>query len=149
MGIPNWRCDDGTIGGPSCERQQDGTCGWVVRQCSSGSSSSSDTGSGDIVVVSPQENAVVKSPLTISGKARGTWYFEASFPVVLLDDQGNQLATTPARAQGDWMTENYVPFTATLTFATARKHGTLVLKKDNPSGLPGNDRSVSISVQFP
>ncbi|HAI98280.1 TPA: hypothetical protein DCL30_01905 [Candidatus Peribacteria bacterium] len=113
-------------------------------------SSSPDAGdSGDLVIVSPLANAMVESPLTVSGKARGAWYFEGSFPVRLLDDQDTLLEETPAQAQGDWMTADYVPFTATLTFTTARKNGTLLLKKDNPSGLPENDRSVSIPVRFP
>lgn len=58
----------------------------------------------DIIVDSPAPNAVISSPLTVTGTARGTWYFEASFPVRLLDDLGNELAVAPAQAQGDWMT---------------------------------------------
>ena len=44
------------------------------------------TVSDDTVVVDiPEIDAQVSSPLTVSGRARGTWYFEASFPVQLLD----------------------------------------------------------------
>ncbi len=112
------------------------------------SSVASSAMDGDIIVDSPAPDAVVKSPLTVTGKARGTWYFEASFPVRLLDADGNELALVPAQAQGEWMTEDFVPFSATLTFATSAKAGTLVLQKDNPSGLPENDKSVSIPVRF-
>lgn len=103
----------------------------------------------DIIFDSPAANAVVTSPLTVTGRARGTWYFEASFPVRLLDDQSNELAVTPAQAQGDWMTEDFVPFIAVLNFTTTATTGTLVLQKDNPSGLPENDKSISIPVKFP
>lgn len=96
----------------------------------------------------PQPNAAVSSPLTITGQARGNWYFEASFPVRLLDDQGNEITITPAQAQGDWMTTDFVPFSAVLTFTTSAPSGTLVLQKDNPSGLPENDASISIPVTF-
>ena len=102
----------------------------------------------DIVINSPVAGTVVKSPLTITGNARGTWFFEASFPVRLLDDTGNEIAATHADAAGDWMTDAFVPFTATLTFTTAAKTGRLVLQKDNPSGLPENDKIVNIPVKF-
>lgn len=102
-----------------------------------------------IEVFEPISGATISSPLTITGKARGTWYFEASFPVKLLDANGNELAVTPAQAQGDWMTENYVPFKAELNFdAPLTATGTLVLEKDNPSGLPENADELRIPVKF-
>lgn len=100
-------------------------------------------------VTAPLPSASVASPLVVSGSARGTWYSEAVFPVVLLDGTGQQIAQGQAQAQGEWMTEAYVPFTATLTFTKpATATGTLVLKKDNPSGLPANDKSLSIPIKF-
>ncbi len=97
----------------------------------------------------PHAHATITSPLTVTGVARGQWYFEASFPVTLLDASGNELATVPAQAQGEWMTEDFVPFEAVLEFTPpSDKMGTLVFKKDNPSGLPEYDRSFSIPVSF-
>ncbi len=101
-----------------------------------------------IEVTAPTANATVASPLTVTGRARGPWYFEASFPVKLLDSNGNELAFVPAQAQGEWQTEDFVPFQATLTFTTNDQTGTLVLMKDNPSGLSENDDAISIPVQF-
>ena len=102
-----------------------------------------------IHVTQPQPNAVVTAPLTISGEARGTWYFEASFPVLLIGANGDTLAVKPAQAQGEWMTENFVPFTVTLSFAApVASTGTLILKKDNPSGLPEHDVELRIPVRF-
>ena len=69
-----------------------------------------------IVLDSPLPGEVVASPLIVTGKARGTWYFEASFPVTLTDWDGRIIAEVPAQAQGEWMTTEYVPFVATLTF---------------------------------
>ncbi len=112
---------------------------------------------GLIRVTSPAANALVTSPLSVAGEARGTWYFEASFPVELLDAQhheilnagGYQVAAFAAQAQGDWMTENFVPFTATLDFTPpATDTGFLVLKKDNPSGLPEHEASIEVPVRF-
>lgn len=103
-----------------------------------------------IRVTAPTVGASVSSPLTVTGTARGTWYFEASFPVVLTDANGTIIAQKPAQAQGDWMTTEFVPFTVTLTFPhqTPGSHGTLILKKDNPSGLPQNDDSRQIDILF-
>lgn len=102
-----------------------------------------------IFVSQPLKNTVVKSPLVVKGEARGNWYFEASFPVVLIDANGKELALSPAQAKTDWMTTEFVPFEVTLTFSTPlTKTGTLILKKDNPSGLPENDASISIPVRF-
>lgn len=102
-----------------------------------------------IKIDSPRPNAIVTSPLEITGEARGTWYFEASFPVKLFDGNGEQLAAVPAQAQNDWMTEEFVPFKATLEFAApTTATGTLVLEKDNPSSLPENADSLIVPVRF-
>ncbi len=102
-----------------------------------------------IRVDAPIVNATISSPLVVSGSARGAWYFEASFPVRLLDANGMELVSAPAQAQGDWMTENFVPFSVTLNFIKPiTKTGILILKNDNPSGLSENDKEVRIPVQF-
>ncbi|MBU1897500.1 hypothetical protein KKB55_06985 [Myxococcota bacterium] len=33
LGMPNRLCDDGTIAGPVCERDDAGVCGWMIREC--------------------------------------------------------------------------------------------------------------------
>jgi hypothetical protein len=102
-----------------------------------------------IHVTSLTDDAKVKSPLTIAGEARGNWYFEASFPVKVYDANDMLLGTGIATAQGDWMTTDFVPFTGTITFSTpTTATGTVVFEKDNPSGLPENDNSLTIPVTF-
>lgn len=106
-------------------------------------------GNDKISVTFPKPNQVVLSPLTVSGEARGTWYFEASFPVKLLDANNQELAVMPAQAQGEWMTENFVPFRVTLTFANPpTATGKLILQKDNPSGDPAREEQIEIPVRF-
>ena len=103
----------------------------------------------DIIVVKPKANEEISSPLEITGQARGTWYFEASFPVRLEDANGMILARSIAQAQSDWMTENFVPFKATLEFtATSSSNGQLILAKDNPSDLPANAKEIKIPVKI-
>ena len=102
-----------------------------------------------IRVSTPASNSAVRSPLTVRGEARGTWFFEASFPVTLRDAGGQILAQAPAQAEGEWMTENFVPFSVTLTFQLPKPGaGTLVLEKDNASGLPEHAAELRIPVQF-
>jgi Immunoglobulin-like domain of bacterial spore germination len=103
-----------------------------------------------IVVTSPKPGEAITSPLTITGEARGYWFFEASFPVVLVNWDGLIIAQGIAEAEGNWMTESFVPFTAKLTFIKPdyNERGTLILQKDNPSGLPENDAAVEIPVTF-
>jgi hypothetical protein len=102
-----------------------------------------------IRVTEPSPGAVVHSPLRVRGEARGTWYFEASFPVTLLDGEGRALVQTHAQARGEWMTESFVPFESELQFAApATATGTLVLEKDNPSGLPEHADELRVPVRF-
>lgn len=100
-----------------------------------------------VVVVTPQPNVTITSPLTVLGQAKGTWFFEGSFPVELRSADGVVIAQGVAAADGDWMTENFVPFSVTLTFTPpATGGGELILRKDNPSGDPEKDAQVAIPV---
>ena len=102
-----------------------------------------------IKVTSPSPNQVISSPLIITGEAVGGWFFEADFPVKLLDGDGEEIAVHYATAESDWMTEDFVPFKATIEFQKpATETGYLVLEKDNPSGLKENDASLIIPVCF-
>lgn len=103
--------------------------------------------SDEILVTMPQLNQTVNSPLIVEGQARGNWFFEASFPIELIDDQGKILGQSNVQAQSDWMTENFVPFKGEINYqAAATTTGKLVLKNDNPSGLPQNDKKIEIPV---
>lgn len=104
----------------------------------------------DLRLEAPQPFEVITSPLTIRGEARGSWFFEASFPIVLTNWDGLIIAESYATAQDDWMTTDFVPFEATLEFDTPEygERGFLILKKDNPSGLPEHDAAYEIPVTF-
>ena len=98
---------------------------------------------------SPRPNETVKSPLGIAGEARGYWFFEASFPAELFDADGQIIGTGIMQAEGEWMTEEFVPFRAEVGFsAPSTDTGFLVLKKDNPSGLPEHDDALEITLFF-
>ena len=104
----------------------------------------------DLIFMSmPLPEESVSSPLRVTGKARGNWYFEASFPVKIYDSKGTLLTQGPAQAQSEWMTTVHVPYTTTLTFSKPTTDtGFLVLEKDNPSGLPEHDNELRIPIRF-
>ncbi len=96
-----------------------------------------------IVVDTPFPGSVTGKEFVITGKAAG-WYFEGSFPATVLDKDGKILWQGPAQAQGDWMTAEFVPFKVTAKVPeTYIGPATLLLEKDNPSGEPQFDASMS------
>ncbi len=102
-----------------------------------------------VVLDTPKIGQTISTPLMISGRARGTWFFEASFPIVLQDANGKVIATDHATAKSDWMTTDFVPFEALIDFEKPQtKTGLLILKKDNPSGDPSHDDQVTVPVSF-
>ncbi|WP_309708925.1 hypothetical protein [Pseudolysinimonas sp.] len=105
---------------------------------------------GTPITVDEWSDSPVGSPLTLSGEVPGNWSSGGSFAVQLTDQDGNVLDDATAQLEGDWMTEELVPFTVTLNFDRPADvtSGFLVLKKENPSGLPENDDSLSIPVTF-
>lgn len=100
-----------------------------------------------IRVLSPQPYETLSSPIIITGEARGNWFFEATFPIKLINEKGETLIQHYAEAQGEWMTENFVPFKAQLNFKIDKSQKAfLVLVKSNPSALPKNDDEIRIPV---
>lgn len=97
---------------------------------------------------SPLPGERITSPLTVKGEARGTWFFEANFTVTLRMTNNEEIITY-AVADGDWMTEDFVPFTAVIesTFPSSG-NAFLILRKANASGLPENDDALIVPVRF-
>jgi len=102
----------------------------------------------EVLVFNPLPGTEISSPLEIVGQAPGTWFFEATLPVKLISPGGDIIASYYAEAQSDWMVETPVDFKTTLEFTTDFKSGYLIIAKDNPSGLPENDASFMIPVNF-
>ncbi len=103
-----------------------------------------------IQLFKPLPNEVIKSPLEIKGKARGIWFFEANFPIVLTDWDGLIIAEGIARTVESWMTEEFVSFSSELNFEKPdlKDNGNLILRKDNPSGLPEHDDVLEVIIFF-
>lgn len=102
-----------------------------------------------IKVIGLKNDVAITSPVEIEGEARGIWYYEGNFPINIEDEEGNLLGQGIAQAQGDWMTEEFVPFHAVVTFDPKEEsNGVAVFKKNNPSDLEEYDESIKIPVKF-
>ncbi len=107
-----------------------------------------------ITVTSPDWGATVESPLSVTGEARGYWFFEATAPVSVVDWDGLIIGEGYIEATAPWMTEDFVPFSGTILFDTAlirngySNNGTLILQRHNASGLPQHDDAFEIPIIF-
>jgi hypothetical protein len=104
--------------------------------------------SPEVIMKNPIPGMLVSSPLTVEGRARGGWFFEATLPVKLIAQNGDIILASYGKAQSDWMTTDLVPFVSVLEFTTTATSGHVVISKDNPSGLPEYDASILIPVLF-
>lgn len=103
-----------------------------------------------IRINSPRPNEKIESPLSISGEAVRGWFFEGDFPVVLIDGDGKIIAEGFVSAQGEWMSEEFVPFLGELEFEKPEfdNRGTLILEKDNPSNTLEDDDVLEVPISF-
>ena len=102
-----------------------------------------------IRLTSPRPEMRIKSPVIVEGFARGSWFSEGLFSVQLTDSRGVVIASAPAYAQAEWMTDAFVPFRAELVYPRKEKGvGRLILKKENPSGDKERDQSLTMLLHF-
>lgn len=107
----------------------------------------------DIIrVAAPLPGATISTPVQVSGVARGTWFFEGSFPLIVTDWDGLIIGEGYATTQDEWMTEDFVPFSGEVSFSlptdTPHKRGVLIFKKDNPSDMRELDDALELPIMF-
>lgn len=112
-----------------------------------------DASSDDTLWVAlPQSGEVVDAPIRVAGRARGTWFFEGSFPVVVVDWDGRIIGEGYVTAHADWMTDTFVPFSGVVEYELPADipytRGTVILQKANPSGLPEHAAAREIPVEL-
>lgn len=99
-----------------------------------------------IKVTSPLPFQEVSNKLKIKGEAKGTYFFEANFPLDLVLENG-EIVSHYATAKSDWMTENFVPFEAEIDLSQIEpQKAELKFKRANPSDLPENDMVLTIPL---
>jgi hypothetical protein len=92
---------------------------------------------------------VLTSPAVVTGVAPGTWYFEGRFTARLLNNRGETLDRSPAKAEGDWMREGPVPFEVRFEFDEPEaEKGWLVLEKANPSAIPEKNDEIRLEIAY-
>ncbi len=101
-----------------------------------------------IQVTQPEPEIQISSPVTISGMAPGTWFFEGGLNITLHEIDGTEIGSTNATSSESWMTTEMIPFAATLEFETEQNVGYLQINKANPSGLPENEQTLYWPVTF-
>lgn len=92
----------------------------------------------------------ITSSMTITGHARNMFY-EGTFPVTIVSSDGLVLYNGLAVSDGDWMTEEFIPFTIEIDYFDPQgsAEGLLILENDNPSGLDEYDFTYVVEVVFP
>ncbi|MGD8373659.1 MAG: Gmad2 immunoglobulin-like domain-containing protein [Candidatus Woesebacteria bacterium] len=100
-----------------------------------------------VLVYNPSNNDIIDSPVTVIGQIPGNWADEGDFVISVKDSDGNNIGESIVKIDGDWMTTDLVPFSTILPFSGSGA-GTLVLKKDNPSGLSENDDQVILNIEL-
>jgi hypothetical protein len=104
-----------------------------------------------IHIFSPDPDETLSFPIMIEGEARGSWFFEGDFPVTVLDEEGKSLLVTYAVAQADWMTDEFVPFSLSITDLDwgGSQYGTLLFMKDSPERETGIIPQEPWPITFP
>ncbi|MFW5853252.1 MAG: Gmad2 immunoglobulin-like domain-containing protein [Patescibacteria group bacterium] len=126
------------------------TEGVAVAQSFAFLNSETMTENDNIKVTNPKPNQTIKSPLELEGEIRGTWLFEASASVTLIDQDEKTIAETFIQTEKNWMTEDFVPFSGLVEFEKPEGSnvGSIIFHKANPSGLPEYEDSLKFKVRF-
>ena len=102
-----------------------------------------------IVVNQPASNTVITSPLAITGSVPGSWSFESTFPIIILDSERQVIANSYGTLLSDWKTDKMVKFSGEASFEKPGSNtGYLVLEKSNPSGIEKNSDKLEIPIRF-
>lgn len=106
--------------------------------------------SQEVTLEMQKANTIVTSPFEIKGYAPGSWFFEGQLLGEIKTASNETLATFPLQAQGGWMTTDPVLFTGKAAFMVENADASiyLIIKNDNPSGLPENEKSAAFPLKI-
>ena len=92
-------------------------------------------------------NDTIYSPATIKGYARGIWFSEGRFTVILKDKNHKTISQSPAFAIEEWQTTGLVPFETKIAFDPSHSgQGYLLFHKEYPSGKAADERAYLLPV---
>ncbi len=103
-----------------------------------------------IILDTPRPNDTVEKEIVLLGKARGYWFFEATFSIQVVDSLGNVIGEGFVESLSEWMTEDFVPFSGRVILSKEpqTEAGQILLKKENPSGDPVRDDALVVPIIF-
>ncbi len=128
-----WKTADGIVAGTSVAIASGGIESKVAKTIS---------------VATPIPLSTISNPVHVTGKAKNNWFFEATFPVEVIDEDGVVLGQGQAHAATDWTVPGMIDFSADITWQdTTDNRGFIVLTKDDPSGL-GNVPMIKVPIFF-
>lgn len=107
-------------------------------------------GNDMIHITFPSPDALITDRvIKVSGEARGSWFFEASAPVFVLNESGERVLSFYMMTADEWMTTDFISFSGEgVLSAPLYGNGWIVFAKDNPSGLPEYAQEFRIPVTF-
>ena len=97
-----------------------------------------------------KEGDTVEVGFEVKGSVTGSWFTEGVFPVRITEKETNSvIITNTARADGEWETEDYVPFSFVID-AEIEEDGIYILRFDkaNPSGVSDSYDYASLTVNL-
>ena len=99
---------------------------------------------------SPKANAIIRSPLNITGSVPTGWMFEGQFPIEIRDSENRVVGSGIAHevSPGSWSSGKSVDFSAKVDFSPTAKSGFIFLLSDNPSGIPEKQLTFKLPVNF-
>ncbi len=107
-----------------------------------------------VILESPLPEEFIETPLIVKGKARGDWFSDGNFSVILTDQNGKIIAEGEAVTQNNKENRKFIPFEAILEFIKPKqiensdKKGFLILNKNNPLGSSENNDALKIPIYF-
>jgi len=106
--------------------------------------SPADPGTLTVESIKPQD--LVAKRFVVSGEAYSAWFEEGKMPAEVVDPKGNELWIGYAITNGDWTTDATIPFSMQVDVGHYAGPATVVIHRDNPSGDPAYDKSISIPI---
>jgi hypothetical protein len=98
----------------------------------------------DVEIKTPFANSEITNTLIVKGAIPGTWYFEASAHIRILNSSYQEIAFGSIQALSDWMTTQRVPFEFTTSTASLNYKGnaTVIVESENVQGGEEGERLI-------
>lgn len=101
-----------------------------------------------VVMTFPEKGDSIESPVKISGRVSGRWFFDGTLIGRITDTDGNILGQGPLIAEDDWTTEKNVNFEGIIPFSTSKSKGGYVIVGTDDLESSGDIPAYKIPILF-